>query len=79
MKLQDKVFIQAMQRITKEQKALMESSPFPQWFGPVNTLVVNHALLTIVIVSLGVSMVIFLAYFRFFLALASGVAGGPGL
>ena len=79
MKSHDKTFIQALQNIAKEQKALMETSPFPQWFGPVNALVLNHALVTIVALSLGVSMVIFVLYFRFFFALAVGMAGGLGL
>ena len=83
MKSHDKTFIQALQNIAKEQRALMETSPFPQWFGPVNALVLNHALVTIVVLSLGVSMIIFVAYFRFFFALAlgmtSGVMGGGGL
>ncbi|OGJ21825.1 MAG: hypothetical protein A2804_01125 [Candidatus Pacebacteria bacterium RIFCSPHIGHO2_01_FULL_46_10] len=78
MKSHDKTFLQALQNIAKEQKVLMETSPFPQWFGPVNALVLNHALVTIAAVALGVSMVIFVLYFRFFFALAIGMAGGLG-
>jgi len=73
--MQNNVFFHELQKRAKEQRALMETTLFPSWFGPINFWFATNAFITVLSASWFVSALLFVVFFRWFHLVSMMIVG----